>query len=108
IDLPPVTHNVVKVPLLPKVRQQYKKMKKDLVLDLETVGGEVHTASSAAVLSSKLSQISAGFLYVDDADLRDGAYTVLHSEKINAVREIIDGTGSPVLVFYRFKAELEM
>lgn len=108
VDLPPVTHNTIAVPLAPKVRQVYKRMKNDLVADLDLLGGEVHSAQNAAVLSSKLEQICAGFMYVDDADLRDGQYDVLHLDKVKAVAEVVDGTGSQVLVAYRFKAELDL
>lgn len=108
IDLPPVTHNSVEVPMTPQTRALYRKMKDDLVVDLEILGGEVHTVATAAILSSKLSQISAGFMYVDDADIRGQLYDVIHHDKVRAVQEIVDGTGSPVLVFYRFKAEEEM
>lgn len=107
VDLPPVTFNDVSVPLPPSVMRIYKDMKNDLVADLDLLGGEIHSAVNAAVLSSKLSQITAGFMYVDDADLRDGEYQVIHQEKTRAVQEIVEGTGSPVLVFYRFKAELD-
>jgi SNF2 family DNA or RNA helicase len=109
IDLPPVTENHVVVQLPPVVKRRYRELKTHLVVDLRDVlGGEIHTAANAAVLTSKLSQITAGFMYVDDADLRDGKWAELHREKISAVREVVDGTGSPVLVFYRFKAEREM
>ncbi len=108
IDLPAVTYNTVTVPLPANVRSLYKRFKRDLVVNLDLLGGEVHTAANAAVLSSKLAQLTAGFMYVDDADLRGRAYTAVHSEKVTALREIIDGTGSPVLVFYRFRAEAEM
>jgi SNF2 family DNA or RNA helicase len=109
LDLPPVSHNWVDVPLPPKVMRVYNELKKKLVVDLGLLG-EVHTAKNAAVLSAKLSQISAGFIY-DDAETRewgmDPAVTHLHDEKLKAIQEIIDGTGSPVLVFYRFKEEKE-
>lgn len=108
IQLPPVTHNVVEVPLPPKVRKLYKTMKNDLVVNLDILGGEVHTADTAAALSTKLSQICAGFMYHDDADLRGQTYDIIHHEKIRALEEIVNGTGSPVLVFYRFKAERDM
>ncbi len=107
VDLPPVTFNNVDVPLGTTAKRIYKDMKDDLVADMDMLGGEIHSAVNAAVLSSKLSQITAGFMYVDDADLRDGKYQVIHAEKTKAVQEIVDGTGSPVLVFYRFKAELD-
>lgn len=108
VDLPPVTHNYIEVPMAPAVREMYKTMKRDLVLDLDMVGGEVHTAETAAALSNRLSQLTAGFMYVDDADLRDGAYDVIHTAKMAALREIVEGTGSPVLVGYWYKAEAEM
>lgn len=108
IDLPPVTENAVSVPLPASVMKDYRTFKRDLVLSLDVLGdGEIFTASNAAVLTSKLSQMSAGGLYEDDADLKGGTYRVLHSEKVKAVREIVDGTGSPVLVFYHFKFELD-
>lgn len=110
INLPSVTYNSVSVTLPPPVERAYKEMQNQLVVDLkELFDGEVHTAKNAAVLTSKLSQIAAGFLYVDEADIRDSAFTHLHNEKINAVREIVDASlGSPVLVFYRFTRELDM
>lgn len=108
IDLPPVTHNVITVQLPPAARHTYREFKKTLVADLPP--DLVVTAGSAATLTNKLSQISAGFIYpdIDDPDHEPGSYRVLHSEKIRAVQEVIEGTGSPVLVFYRYRAEREM
>lgn len=108
VDLPPTSFNDVMVPLLPAVRKLYKQLKNDLVADADILGGETISAANAAVLTGKLSQITAGFVYVDDADLRGGQYKMLHKEKVTALKEIIDGTGSPVLVAYRFQAELEL
>lgn len=110
VKLPPVTFNNVSVPLNPTSRRIYKELKKSLVVDLDMISGagEVHTASTAASLSQKLSQITAGFLYVDEADLRDHEYDVIHRDKVAALREIIEGTGSPVLVAYRYQAELAL
>ncbi|MER2142160.1 MAG: DEAD/DEAH box helicase [Eubacteriales bacterium] len=108
VDLPPVTHNFIEVPMAPAVRDLYKTMKRDLVLDLDVVGGEIHTADTAAALSNRLSQLTAGFMYVDAAQYRDGAYDVIHTAKAAAVREIVEGTGSPVLVGYWYKAEADL
>lgn len=105
IDLPPVTENHIEVELPTNVRRAYKQMKKDLVTIL---GPEAFTAKNAAVMTSKLSQMCAGFMYVDDADLRNGEWVELHNEKAKAVLEVVEGTGSPVLVFYHYKAELEL
>jgi SNF2 family DNA or RNA helicase len=106
IELPPVTENHVQIELPMEAKRIYRDMKRDMVANLDILGGEVHTAKNAAVLTSKLSQISAGFLYVDDADIRDRAYTVIHHEKGKAVEEILeaDRVGG-VLIFYRFVPE---
>lgn len=105
VDLPPVTYNNVMIPLPPDARRIYKTMKNEMILGMELLG-EVHTAGTAAIVSSRLEQIASGFVYADDQDLRDGAFSPVHSEKIKGLQEIIDGTGSPILVAYRFKAEL--
>lgn len=102
LSLAEPTYNTVEVDLPPNVRKMYEQMKEDLVLDMELVGGEVHSAANAAVLSNKLCQITAGFLFSDN---RDGTYTDLHRAKLDALREIRDGTGDNLLVFYQYVPE---
>lgn len=108
VDLPPTVINDVQVPMTPTVRKLYKKFHDEYVLDLEMLGGEVHSADTAASLSARKAQLVAGFMYVDEAQYRDGAYDIVHWEKMRALQEIIDGTGSPVLVAYWYKAERDM
>lgn len=98
LDLPPVTINRVAVPLPPAADRAYAAMAQDLVVQIED---NTHTADNAAVLTGKLSQITAGFLYGEEGE----DTTEIHTEKVSAASEIIDGTGSPVLVFYRFQWE---
>jgi SNF2 family DNA or RNA helicase len=98
LGLPPVTYNKISVPLPAKVMAEYNKMRGTLVAQAED---KTIAAANAAVMTSKLSQITAGFLY----DTEGGTTANLHDEKTKAVQEIIDGTGSPVLVFYRFVEE---
>lgn len=109
IVLPDLTYNRIELDLPPAVRRLYRQFKRDLVVDLEVLGGEVHTAKNAASLTNRLSQMTAGFLYVDDADLRDRAYTELHRAKMVALQEVVEGAnGSPVMVFYAYEAERQM
>ena len=105
LDLPPVTYNKIEVSLPTEARKSYETFKADLVLDLGLLGDEIYSAANAAVLSNKLSQVSSGFIY---SDAQDGTYTRLHSSKIEALQEIVDGTGDNILVFYTYKAEAEM
>lgn len=102
LSLPPITYNEVSVPLPAAAKKAVAALQDTLVADLTLLGGSVHTAANAAVLSNRLRQAAAGFLY-DDGDT--STWTDLHDERVRAVREIVDGTGSPVLVFYQFEAE---
>lgn len=108
VKLPEVTYNVVPVPLPPKVMRVYKDFESTMVADLRDVFGPgfLHTAGSAASVGQRLSQLTAGFMYVDDADVNDYAYTEIHNEKIEALREIIESPHhGGVLVFYSYRAE---
>lgn len=107
IKLPSTTENTITVDLPAGARRLYDQMRRDMVAEVQS--GAVHTASTAAVMVGKLSQMSAGFIYPDVDDFLSGNSEVsqLHSEKTRALVEIFEGSNSPLLVFYRFKAELE-
>ena len=104
VDIPPSSLNVVKATLPPAAAKAYKEMKRTMVADLSILGGVTHSATTAATVSNKLSQIAAGFIYDDDGAGVDR----IHSAKIDALREIVEGTDSPVLVFYRYREEAAM
>lgn len=105
LDLPPVTYNHVTVRLPSEAKRQYKEMSDTLVLDLELIGEEIYSAANAAVLSNKLTQLTSGFIY---SDAQDGTWTPLHTTKLDALQEIVDGTGDNILVFYNYIPEREM
>lgn len=110
IVLPERVYNDVFITLQPKVRRAYNEMARELAVDLRDIfDGDIHTAANAAVLTSRLSQMASGFLYVDDADVNDYAFTHLHTDKVKAVREAVDSPHEGgVLVAYRFRPEREM
>ena len=105
IKLPEFTINRFNVPLDKKAVNAYRDMEADFVANLEILG-TIHSAANAAVLTSKLSQITAGFLYNDDQDINPG-HSWIHDAKIDALAEIVEATDSPLLVFYRYQAELQ-
>ena len=78
----------------------YDALKKDLVLGLPE--GEV-TASNAASLSGKLTQMANGAVYGDD-----GKAIRIHDRKLDALEDIIEAqNGKPLLVAYWYKHDLE-
>lgn len=103
LDLPPVTFNPVTIPLPPAAQKIYDRMAATLVAE---IGPNTYTAANAAILTNRLAQITAGFLYADPDEPGDETST-LHTEKVSAALEIIEGTGSPVLISYRFLWEKE-
>lgn len=110
VDVEEPLYNEVEVPLPPAIRRHYKTMKADLLLDLEVLGGSIYSASSGGILTNKLSQIASGFLF-HDAPLGEpppGTYDILHREKLRALGEIIEGTGSPLLVAHQYRPEADL
>jgi hypothetical protein len=105
-DLPGQHFNEVRVHMPPKAQRAYATLEQDLVVDLELLGGPgaVHTAGTAAILSNKLRQVSAGFLYFDQDTSR---HTRLHDAKTAALAEVLDGTGDNVLCFYQYDEEAQ-
>lgn len=107
LHLPEFTIVPEKVNLPTHARKIYDDLLADLVTNLDLIGGEIHTAKNAAVLSAKLSQVTAGFLYHDDQDIRDHGdkYDHIHMAKLERLAEIREEVDSPLLVGYRFIAE---
>lgn len=96
LDLPPRIDNVVRVRLSPMAKRLYDKLEADSVLELAADG--LVTAANAAALTQKLAQASNGAIYTED-----GGYRTLHSDKLEALAEILDTASGPVLVAYMFR-----
>lgn len=96
LDLPERMDNKVEISLSKKSMGIYKKLEKDLIIEL---GEEDITAANAAVLTNKLLQMANGAIYSEDKEVVN-----IHDEKIEKLEEIIDtSNGKSVLVFYNFK-----
>ena len=81
-------------------RARYEDMKNDLVLQLP--GGEV-TATNAASLSGKLTQMANGAVYSDA-----GGIEHIHDRKLDALEDIVEAAnGKSLLVAYWFKHDLQ-
>jgi len=96
LKMPELIMNEYPVEMSADEKEKYKALKKELILELPD--GEV-TASNAASLSSKLSQMANGAIYDDSGDT-----VSIHSRKLDALEDIIESAnGKPVLVAYWFK-----
>ena len=100
LKMPELVSTEVAVSLEEKERRLYDRLKKELVLEL--ADGEV-TAANAAALTGKLVQMANGAVYGDDRSVME-----IHGQKLDALEDIIEAAnGSPVLVAYWFKHDLE-
>ena len=98
LQLPELNTIIRQVRLSDKTMAKYRKMEKDLLLEID---GELIDAVNAAALTTKLLQLSSGAVYSDIGDP-----VTFHTEKMEALDQIIEeAEGENVLVFYQYRHE---
>lgn len=98
LQLPELNTIIRPVRLSDKTMAKYRKMEKDLLLEID---GELIDAVNAAALTTKLLQLSSGAVYSDIGDP-----VTFHTEKMEALDQIIEeAEGENVLVFYQYRHE---
>ena len=96
LELPERIDVEVPVVLSAQDKAIYDQMEHDQMLTMDNDQSVV--ALNAAAVMNKLLQLANGCVYADD-----GEVLRIHSAKLEALEEIIDTAGEPVLVFYSFK-----
>lgn len=117
IELPEVTYVNEMVKLPPKALKEYKRLDKEIrqtLRDTEDqteieLDGQLVTIANSAILASKLLQVASGAVYNDllDDERHTTGYVEIHSEKLKRLKEMIETSSSPILVFYNFKSDIE-
>jgi SNF2 family DNA or RNA helicase len=101
--------NPVKVILPPKARRIYDEMEDKAFAEIETKSHM--SAANAAVAMMKCRQIANGVVYTTPSEFDENPIVetkLLHREKLAATLEIVEETGSPVIVVYNFLHELKL
>lgn len=118
LELPDIVYDNRYVKLPKKAQKVYDKLNKELrqkLLNeedaiLETENNNIEIANSA-VLTNKLTQLTSGAIYDNILDIDDTEvtrhYDILHDEKMKALKDIVETSTSPILVFFWYKSELE-
>lgn len=127
IELPGIVYTKRYVKLPPKAQKLYNKMDQELRQKLNAIaqagekdhvmldmdGGQVSIANNA-VLTGKLAQLSSGAIYNNIMEItpdkplsHNVPYTVFQDVKFQALKDIVESSDSPILVFFYFKSELE-
>ena len=100
LELPEYIEDVVPVELDAAAKKAYKKLEREMLLQVD---GATITAGTAAVLNGKLLQLCSGAVYDTD-----GNTVEIHNCKIEAFLETVEQLGGQhALVFYWYKHELE-
>lgn len=100
-DLREPIKNVIRFDLPSKARAIYRDMEKEMFTEIE--GMEVE-ALNAAAKTMKCLQLANGAAYVDD----EGSWKEVHDAKLQVLESVIaEAAGTPVLVAYHFKSDLE-
>ena len=100
IEVPAITDIDVAVMMESSAAKAYVKFQQELLLPCKD-GAEV-AATTAAALVNKLLQYTGGHIYDDDGTAHDTT-----DAKLEALREIVEASTSPVLVFYYFRSEID-
>jgi len=104
LELPDMVVSDVYIDLPPTARAVYTKAEKDLFAELDS--GAVISAGSSAAGYGICRQIAGGEAYLE-ADGNEKHSHVVHSAKIDALRDLIDELGGkPTLVVYNYRHEL--
>jgi len=106
LDMPELIDVWHPVRVKPATMKKYKQMEQDFFFSM---GDEEEvSAVSAGVKWGKLQQITQGFAYLDqDYEGQPKEFARFDDAKLDALESIIDeAAGQPVLVFYKFKADL--
>lgn len=105
-DLPELVENVTYIDLPTRVRDKYRKLEKELYVQLST--GDVE-AFSAGAKSQKCLQFASGAVYLSDEDGKStSVWEEVHDEKLDALDDIIEeAAGAPVLVAYNYRFDID-
>jgi len=101
LDLPPMVYAKREVELTRQQTKYYKELKNKMVLQ---AAGEEITGANAAIIMSKLLQISSGAVYTDNGEALE--FDIKNRYKV--LREVIDESSKKVLVFVPFKHTIDI
>lgn len=102
-DLPPKQYIPIYLDFLPKQKQIYDDIAKKLMTEIKTEK-EIKRISVNTVLAKtmKLHQICGGVIYDESQRFYE-----IPTMKVEAVKDILEGLNEQVIIFTRFKSEIE-
>jgi SNF2 family DNA or RNA helicase len=105
VGLPRVKDNIIDLELPPKARKTYHELETKWVTnvsDSELLDEITLKLDNKQSLTQKLRQLSGGFIYTDEGILN------IHSVKLKALEELMEGVQGNLLVGINFKYEVDI
>lgn len=99
LDLPPISYSTVAVEMPPEARRFYDEFEKDFVAYLDD---KAMSAPNILTKLLRLQGLTSGVVKLDDGELK-----VLHESKAEALQTLLEGLDEPVVVFGRFRHDLD-
>ena len=100
VKLPPPIYEDVMLKLPAKLRKKYDELEQEFIIEHKE---NVITAVNSAVKRGKLKQFCNGSIYGEERNV-----VHIHNLKVNAAKRIVKSLkGSPVMIGYEFKHDLE-
>ena len=110
IDMPELINETIEIELPARVRKIYDEVEAEFFAELDDSSYSL-VASNAGVAGQKCRQIANGAVYVHyevNEDERRRETLWLHQEKVKAAVDLVEQLqGSPVIILYEFRHELE-
>lgn len=98
LDLPPKVYEVRRVPLTTKQKGLYKKLEKQLIME---VNQESFSVENALIKLLRCQQVCSGIARHDDME------EDIDAPKIGELIKIIEGTNKPIVIWTKFRREQE-
>jgi SNF2 family DNA or RNA helicase len=99
LDLPPLSFSTVETELPMEARQFYDKFEKEFVAYLDD---DAMSAQNILTKLLRLQGLTSGVVKLDSGETR-----VMHESKAEVLQTLLEGLGEPVVVFGRFRHDLD-
>lgn len=110
-SLPPILYKNIEIQLSKSVMREYRAFEETNVIQFVQDGNgnpyesaKTLLAFCRASLGAKLRQFASGFIY---ADKDNKVWEQVHTEKISALKDLVEGFDGGILVAYQFRSEYE-
>jgi superfamily II DNA or RNA helicase len=102
LDLPDKVYDRFPFEITDEQKRIMKELKQDFMTQLDN--GEIHTVAHAAVLVTKMQQVSCGYLKKED-----GSFTMLeHNPRLEALETLLHKITGKTIIWCRFKKDVEL